>query len=342
LASDSTEEKRGGETVGLVERVGGKTVLGMLMIASTLVVVNDQSALALDKIRVGDPSVQAFSFTPLDIGLKYGIFQKYGIDFDRTSVSGSAKVHQAMTAGAIDIAVAAGSDIAFLVKGAPEVAVAAMAGPPLLFGFDVRADFKGTGPDDLKGQRFGISTVGSTTQWLVLKLAQEKGWQAADYPMITIGAETPGQVAALITNQVDVVVSSASLGFNLDEQHRGRMLFPASEVVKDFMLHAIFASNDMVKNHPDQIRNFLKGWFETIAYMQTHRDETVEAQMARTHFSKEVEDREYDLVMPMFSHDGKFQPNAMTALEDSFVELNILDTRPDLTKYYTEDFLPKM
>jgi NitT/TauT family transport system substrate-binding protein len=118
-------------------------------------------------------------------------------------------------------------------------------------------------------------------------------------------------------------------------------LFPASEVVQDFMLHAIFASDEMVKNNPDAIRNFLKGWFETIAFMRTHKAETVEAQRARTHFSQEVEDREYDLVMPMFSLDGKFIPSAVRTIQQSFVELKILDTEPDLTKYYTEKFLPK-
>ena len=300
-----------------------------------------ECAQAADKLRVGDPSVQAFSFIPLDIGLKYGIFQKNGIEFDRISVSGSAKLHQAMTAESLDIAVGAGSDLAFLVKGAPEVAVAAMAGPPLLFGFDVRYDFPGKNADDLKGKRFGISTVGSLTQWLVLRLAKNKGWSRDDIPMITVGAETPGQTAMLLTNQVDVLVSSASLGFQLEADKRGRMLFPASEVVQDFMLHAIFASDDMVKHHPDAIRNFLKGWFETIAYMRSHKVETVEAQRARTHFSQEVEDREYDLVMPMFSPDGKFVPSAVRAIQESFVELKILETEPDLTKYYTEAFLPK-
>ncbi len=298
-------------------------------------------AAAAETLRVGDPSVQAFSFVPLDVGAKYGIFQKHGITIDRISVSGSAKLHQAMVASAFDIAVGAGTDLAFLVKGAPELAVAAMAGPPLLFGFDVRYDFPGKTADDLKGKQFGISTVGSLTQWFVLRLAKEKGWSRDDIPMIAVGAETPGQTAALLTNQVDVLVSSASLGFQLEADKRGRMLFPASDIVKDFMMHVIFASDDLVKHRPDAIRNFLKGWFETIAFMRAHKAETVEAQRARTHFSEAVEDREYDLVMPMFSVDGRFSPSAIKVLQQSFVDLKILDQEPDLSKYYTEAFLPK-
>ena len=44
--------------------------------------------------------------------------------------------------------------------------------------------------------------------------------------------------------------------------------------------------------------------------------------------------------MPMFSADGKFSPSAVRTIQQSFVELKILDSEPDLTKYYTEKYLP--
>jgi NitT/TauT family transport system substrate-binding protein len=296
---------------------------------------------AADRLRVGDPSVQAFSFVPLDVGLKFGLYQKYGIEFERISVSGSAKVHQAMTAGALDIAVAAGPDLQFLVKGAPELGVAAMAGPPLLLGFDVGYDAPYKSAADLKGARIGVSTVGSLTEWLVLRLAAQQGWTRSDFTLVTIGAETPGQTAALITKQVDAMVSSSALGLQLAEDKKGRLLFPASDIVTDFIIHIIYASDDLVQKNPDAVRRFLRGWFDTIAFMRAHKAETVEVSRARTHFSQAVEDKEYDLVMPMFSDDGKFATSAVNVLAQSFVDLKILDTKPDLTKYYTEEYLPK-
>ena len=45
--------------------------------------------------------------------------------------------------------------------------------------------------------------------------------------------------------------------------------------------------------------------------------------------------------MAEFSADGKFQASALKVMARSFVELGQLDTEPDLTKYYTEEFLPK-
>jgi ABC-type nitrate/sulfonate/bicarbonate transport system substrate-binding protein len=98
------------------------------------------NAWAMDHLRVGDPSVNSFSFLALAVGIEKNIFQTNGVEIERISVSGSAKLHQAMIAGSLDIAVGAGTDMAFAVKGAPEIAVAAMAGPPLLFGFVTRYD----------------------------------------------------------------------------------------------------------------------------------------------------------------------------------------------------------
>jgi NitT/TauT family transport system substrate-binding protein len=314
-----------------------------LGLASTIAVLGGtlaSAASAADKVRVGSPSVQSFSFLPLRIGAAHGFFAKHDIDPEEVTLNGSARLHQAMTAGSIDIALGAGPDLIFLVKGAPELAVANMAGPPLLMGVTVPYDSPAHSAGDLKGKRIGISTAGSLTQWLMLELARQKGWGADGLTYVTVGAELPNQVAALVTGQIDAVVSSSALGLELAEEKRGRLLFPASDIVKDFMIHAIFASDRMVREKPDAIRRFLQGWFETIAFMRANRDATVRASQERTHFSTAVEAQQYDLVMPMFSATGVFEPSALATLQRSFVDLKLIDKEPDLTKFCTEQFLP--
>jgi NitT/TauT family transport system substrate-binding protein len=298
------------------------------------------AAFAADKLRVGSPSVQSFSFLPLRVGTAHGFFAKHDIEPEEVTLNGSARLHQAMTAGSLDIALGAGPDLIFLVKGAPELAVANMAGPPLLMGVTVPYDSPAHTAGDLKGKRIGISTAGSLTQWLMLELARQKGWGADSLTYVTVGAELPNQVAALVTGQIDAVVSSSALGLELAEGKRGRLLFPASDIVHDFMIHAIFASEAMVRERPDAVRRFLQGWFETIAYMRSNKDETVRASQERTHFSTAVEAQQYDLVMPMFSTTGRFDPSALATIQRSFVDLKLIDKEPDLTKYCTERFLP--
>lgn len=300
------------------------------------------SAGAADKLVVGKASPGAFSFVPLDVGVEEGFFAKNGIAIESLGFSGSAKLHQAMAAGNLDIGLGAGSDIIFPIKGAPEIAVADMAGPPLLMSFIVPWNSPATSPDDLEGKRIGISTVNSLTQWLALELARQKGWGPDGMSFVTVGAETAPQVAALVTGEIDALVSSTALGLKLAQEQRGRNLFPASDVVKVFMIHAIYASDKLAEGRPDAIRRFLKGWFETIDFMRKNKAETVRITRTVTNFPQDVEDQEYDIVMPMFSTDGRFDPAALAVLRRSFVDLHLLESEPDLTKYYTEKFLPRL
>jgi ABC-type nitrate/sulfonate/bicarbonate transport system substrate-binding protein len=157
---------------------------------------------------------------------------------------------------------------------------------------------------------------------------------------VTVGGDVTIQAGLIATHQLDGVVSSSALGYQLEETKKGRLLFPTSDIVGDFLIHAIFASNKLVHDDPDALRRFLAGWFETVAFMREHKDDTVRVARTLTGFSQAVEDREYDLVMPMFSGDGKFPPRAMAVVQGSFVELQLLDKEPDLAKYTTEEFLP--
>jgi hypothetical protein len=48
----------------------------------------------------------------------------------------------------------------------------------------------------------------------------------------------------------------------------------------------------------------------------------------------------YDELMPMFSDTGRFDPKALAVLRKSFVEMKTLPEEPDMSKLYTEAFLP--
>jgi hypothetical protein len=44
--------------------------------------------------------------------------------------------------------------------------------------------------------------------------------------------------------------------------------------------------------------------------------------------------------MPMFSDDGRFDQRALAVLSRSFVEMKTLPDQPDMSRLYTEAFLP--
>jgi ABC-type nitrate/sulfonate/bicarbonate transport system substrate-binding protein len=111
--------------------------------------------------------------------------------------------------------------------------------------------------------------------------------------------------------------------------------------IKDFIIHVIYATNKDIAGRPDDLRNFLNAWFETIAFMRTHKEETIKIAAPVIGKDAEITGRTYDELMPMFSEDGKFSPSALAVLSKSWVELGTLPAEPDLTTLYTEEFLPK-
>jgi ABC-type nitrate/sulfonate/bicarbonate transport system substrate-binding protein len=296
------------------------------------------SVSAAEKLRVGKAVPEAFSFVPVDIGMQKGIFAKHGLDIESIAFAGDARMQQAAAADSVDILLGSGPAMAFIAKGAPIKAVAAMAGPPLLLAIVVRPDGAKTAAD-LKGKKVSVSTAGSLTYWLVSETSRRQGWGPNGIQIAPMGA-MPGQIAALKRGDIDGVIMDIGNAFNLEKMGEGRILVRFGDI-KDFHIHVIFATNKMIAGKPEAVRSFLKGWFETIAFMRGNKAETVAIAMQVTGKDQDIVSRTYDELMAMFSSTGKFDPKALETLRKSYVELQLLPAEPDMSTLYTEAFLPK-
>jgi len=280
---------------------------------------------------------EAFSFTPLDIGIRKGLFAKNGVEVEASAFAGDAKLQQAMTANSIDMGIGSGPGMAFIVKGSTVKAVAAMAGPPLLLAIVVRPD-GAKSVAELKAKKISVSTAGSLTFWLVSETSRRQGWGPQGIDVQPMGAMS-GQVAALKRGDIDGIVMDLSTAFDLENRGEGRILVRFGDL-QDFIVHVIYATDKLIASRPDAIRGFLKGWFETIAFMRKNKAETVAIAKEVIDKDEAIVSRTYDEVMPMFSADGRFKLSALAVLAKSFVELNTLPAEPDMSKLYTEAFLP--
>ncbi len=110
--------------------------------------------------------------------------------------------------------------------------------------------------------------------------------------------------------------------------------------MKDFHIHVIFATDKVIAERPNALRAFLKGWFETIALMRKDKTKSVEIAADVMGTDAATAGGIYDELMPMFSDTGRFNPKALAVLRRSFVEMKTLPEEPDMSKLYTEAFLP--
>jgi len=309
-------------------------------LAATLCALNINGSASAETLRVGKAGREAFSFVPADIGQRTGIFKRHGLDLEISSFGGDARIQQAMAADGIDIGLGSGPGLAFIVKGSPIKGIAAMAGPPLLFALVVRNDGSIASADDLKGRKVGVSTVGSVTSWIVSEVARQKGWGYDGIAQVPIGDDA-NRIAALKTRSIDAAIVNLAQALNFVQRGDGKVLLRFGELVKDFHIHVIFATDKAIAQRPQALRGFLAGWLETIAFMRKNKAETVTIAKEVMGTDEPTAAGIYDELMPMFSDTGRFDPKALAVLAKSFVEMKTLPAEPDMKTLYTEAFLPK-
>jgi NitT/TauT family transport system substrate-binding protein len=292
-----------------------------------------------ETLRVGKAGREAFSFVPADIGARTGIFRNRGVDIEISSFGGDARLQQAMAADGVDVALGSGPGLAFIVKGSPAKGIAAMAGPPLLFALVVRADGSVATIDDLKGRKVGVSTVGSVTSWIISEVSRQQDWGYEGMSQVPIGDDA-NRIAALKTKSLDAAIVNLAQALNFVQRGEGKVLLRFGELVKDFHIHVIFATDKAIAQKPAALRSFLQGWLETIAFMRKDKAATVAIAGEVMGTDAATTSSIYDELMPMFSDTGRFDPKALAVLRKSFVEMKTLPEEPDMSKLYTEALLP--
>jgi len=298
-------------------------------------------AQAADTVRVGTPEATSLAFGALDVGVASGIFGKYGIAIDRQDFGGSAKMHPAIAAGTLDMGFGSGSDFMFIVRGSPEIAVGVTQKRPNDLMIATRADGPVRTLADLKDRKIGVSGPGGLTLWIGMSASMTQGWGPKGIQYVYLGSVAAID-AALLSGNIDAAVTDIGAGYRMETEGRGRVLALGGDVVDPFIAHVAFASTDMVQNHADELRRFLKGMYETIGWMTTHEAETLQMTQARTGYPPEIAHKVYAALKPEMATDGHFAPAAYAAAKRSLVELQVVkpEDLPADSKMYTEAYLP--
>jgi ABC-type nitrate/sulfonate/bicarbonate transport system substrate-binding protein len=315
-----------------------KKIGAALLIGSLLAMTGTSHA--DDSLRVAKGASRAYSFMMLDVGLAAGIFKKHNLTIEESSIDGAARLHQAMVADSIDIALGAGTDIAFIAKGSPERGVGVMATNPLNMALTVRADSAIKTMDGLKGKTIGVTSAGSLTDWFARQINYREGWKGTDAVTIAALGSADGTTSALIAGNIDALVGSVEGGYALEQQNRARVLFTFGDFVKPFITHAIYATNKLQASRPDVLRHFLAAWYETIAYANTHKDETVKTIQPIINLSTDWLNKVYDVEKPMFPTDGHYDQQALKIVAQSLIDTGQMDAATDPNRLITEQYLP--
>ena len=309
-----------------------------LVLAAAHVSIAATPAAAQDTLRVGRAIANSWSFVPLDVGMAAGIFAQHGLTIQSVSFTGSARLQQGMAANSIDIGLSSGPELAMVAKGAPVIAVGAIVLSPRMT-ITVRSGGPIRQAQDLRGKRIGVSTAASLTEWLTRELSRREGWGRDGIQAVALGSDA-AQIAAMKTDQIDGLVLDVATALRLESAGEGRIVLYFGDIIKDFIQNAAYARRDLVAADPDRVRRFLAGWYDTIAYMRAHKEESIKVATPIVDLPGDLAARGYEQWMEAYSRDGRFDPLALALLAKSFVEMGLLPAEPDMKQLYTEEFLP--
>jgi NitT/TauT family transport system substrate-binding protein len=285
---------------------------------------------SLKKIRVGVPSVGMGNII-IFITKEGKLFEKHGLDAEVITVMGSGIGSKALISGNLDvIPIATPTVIAANLAGA-DMAILAHTMPAVVHALMVRPDIKR--PEDLKGKKIGVSSLGSLTDFLVRSIAKKKGLNPErDITLLTTGGSDTERVMALKAGAVEASALSHP-GYGLARKMGFTMLWDSAKEL-DYPWMEITTRRAAIKSDRELITQYMKAHLEGIALFKTNREFSIKVikKMLKTP-DDDLVNESYDIFSKMFlptpypNHPG---------MKISFEY--VAETRPEVWKHKAEEF----
>src|ERR1041385_2373304 len=233
-------------------------VLALAILLFTVIGTAHGQSKPLKKIRVGVPSVGMGNII-IFVTKEAKLFEKYGLDAEVITVMGSGIGSKALISGNLDvIPIATPTVIAADLAGA-DMTILAHTMPAVVHALMVRPDIKR--PEDLKGKKIGVSSLGSLTDFLVRSIAKKKGLNPdRDITLITTGGSDTERVMALKAGAVDATAVSHP-GYGMAQRMGYTMLWDSAKEL-DYPWMEITTRRAAIKNDWDLIMRYMKAHLE--------------------------------------------------------------------------------
>lgn len=216
-------------------------------------------------------------YSPILIGLERGLFQKHGLTFDPVEYDVSAKQMPDFEAGLLDGGLFAYAD-ALTLSARQRDAYRVILVCDNSNGADVIvASAEIAAVSDLRGKRIGAG-VGSFGELLVRTMLAKNGLTVKDVELINMSAE--GVPDALERNLVDA--GQTWDPFAAKAVNNGNHLLFSSAETPGLIPDILLVRKEVVEKRPDELRQFVRGWFEAVSFIQQNEAAAKEIIARRT------------------------------------------------------------
>ena len=211
-------------------------------------------------------SALVLSGAPFWIGHELKLFEREGLKMQLVYINAAPRVMAAILAGDVQISLAGiNSIVSAHIQGGDPVAIA---GAVNQINVSIFARPEIRTPDDLRGNRMGITRFGGLTDFAAQYALKKWGLQPGkDVALIQIGDAT-ALMGALVGNAIQAATLQPPSSIFATQQ-RYRELLDLSRSGLEYQNTVVMTTKSFVKRSPDTVRRFLRGYAAALAAFHT-------------------------------------------------------------------------
>ncbi|MER5466006.1 ABC transporter substrate-binding protein [Streptomyces sp. NPDC002668] len=206
-----------------------------------------------------------------------------------------------------------------------------------------------TSPKDFKGQKLGVTGLGSSTDFLTKYLAVNDGVKTSEFTPVAVGA---GQtfISALQQGAIQGGMTTDPTVAQILDKKLGKVLIDMrtpegskKALGGPYPSSSLYMNTDWVNSHKAQVQKLATAFVKTLKWMSTHTPEEIAAKMPADYAKggKELYAQSIKSTLPMFTADGVMPANGPETVERVLKAFNpnLKNATVDLSKTYTTEFV---
>lgn len=283
-------------------------LIGAALAAAALLVRPAAAADTPEKtdITIGLP-VTTSTFLPIYLAEKDGLFKKHGLNVKLVTFHGGTDLVRGMIAGAVDVGVTALAGVSLGIAAGQPIKAFYGGFNMAVFEWYATKDIKSI--KDTKGKRFGVTRVGSSTDFLTRYALKSRDIDPKKDVKIVQGGGSAARLAAMKSGQLDVNIFAAPEKFIAADLGYNRIL-RQSDIAPDYPYHVFFATEKFLNENPNTVRALLRAFVEGVRLAKADKDRSVKLLIERVGMAPKYAGRTYDDFIDRIYEDGRLPSEA--------------------------------
>ncbi len=271
------------------------------------------------KVTIAVGGAEQFIYAPISLANQLGYFKDYGVEVEIANFSGGAKAAEALIGGSADMVVGFyDHTIQTQPKGEHLQMVCLYDNyPGIVLEVNSKNADKIKGAADLKGQTVGITSAGSSTQFLLNYYLTKNGIQPDQVNVVAIGTGSTS-IAAIQQGKVVAGMMVDPAATKVETTGDAKPLWD-TRTAKDtteqlggpYPAGGVYSTADFIQKYPNTVQAVVTGSVKALQYIQRHPPDDIASKMPTDYIGGDKQNYLDSLKkdLPLFSTTGYMPPD---------------------------------